>query len=159
MCAYKRVFSVSVSLVSSLVPLSLSLSLGLLPHSVPRFFLSQCRASARCLSDSVVTGSAAEISPLSQLNAIPYDRDKTSESHLKLVTAAPRDYRTPGSDRKHQQRCETPSRSFVRRKKKVQRERVRDRERRGKKFIVFCEQSSARCAVIHHGKKTESMVG
>lgn len=52
------------------------------------------RASVFCLSNNVVTGSAAGISPLSPLNAIPYDRDKTLESHLKLVIAAPYDYRT-----------------------------------------------------------------
>jgi len=34
-----------------------------------------------------VTGFATGIFPLSPLNAIPYDRDKTSESHLKLVIA------------------------------------------------------------------------
>lgn len=54
--------------------------------------------SVFCFSDSVVTGSAAGISTLSPLNAIPYDRDKTSESHLKLVMAVPRDYRTLRSE-------------------------------------------------------------
>lgn len=73
------------------------------------------RASVFCLSNSVVTGSAAGISPLSPLNAIPYDRDKTLESHLKLVIAVPYDYRTyRDSDRKHWPRCEaqSPSSTF-----------------------------------------------